>query len=174
MSLLDLRQVLGADDAVDTDLDEKEASELAKHEAWLEACHSNTVKNIERLQATANRLGLLPAGGSPNKTGTVVEKVLLERLLLADERARLTEERDKVQLGQTAAPSQRGLQSTAQPAQAAFQPGVAAPQLPQPVQQSLAWPSSVPASNVAEQANPPATASGFRSFSITGRAKPPS
>ena len=173
-------QVLGADDAVDTDLDEKEASELTKHEAWLEACHKNTVINIERLQATANRLGQLPASFSPNKTGTAIEKILLEKLLLEDERAYLTrtrtEERDKhqlEQLRQTPAFNHRGIQGAAQPTQAPVQPGAALPQLP--VQQPLAWSSPAPSSSVVEQATkPPATASGFRSFSITGRAKPPS
>ena len=171
--------MLGAEDAVDTDLDAKEATELAKHEAWLEACHRNTVINLERLQATANRLGQLPASFSPSKAGTAVEKVLLEKLLLEDERAHLArsraEERDKLQLEQLRqipAPNHLGLQGAAQPAQAPFRPGVA---LPQPVQQPVGWPSPAALSIVAEQATkPPATASGFRSFSITGRAKPPS
>ena len=179
LDLLDL-QVLGADDAIDTDLDDKEAAELAKHEAWLEACHRNTVVNIERLQATANRLGQFPASFSPNKAGTAIEKVLLEKLLLEEERAYLTrartEERDKLQLEQlrqTPALNQRGLQGAAQATPVL--PGAAPLQLPQPVQQPLAWSSPVPSSSVVEQATkPPATASGFRSFSITGRAKPPS
>lgn len=175
---LHLQQVLGAEDAVDTDPDEKEASELVKHEAWLEACYRSTVTNIERLQATANRLGQLAASSSPNKAGTAVERLLLEKLLLEDERAQLArsraEERDKhqlEQLRQISAPNQRGLQGTAQ---APFHPGVTLPQLPRPVQQPVTWPSPAPLSNVVEQAKPPATASGFRSFSITGRAKPPS
>lgn len=171
-----LRQVLGAEDALDTDPDEKEASELVKHEAWLEACHRNTVTNIERLQATATRLGQLPGSSSPNKAGTAVERLLLEKLLLEDERAQLArfraEARDKLQLEQLRqipAPNQRGLQGAAQ------NPFHPAATLPHPVEQPVAWANPAASNTVAEQATkPPATASGFRSFSITGRAKPPS
>lgn len=174
---LALRQVLGAEDALDTDPDEKEASELVKHEAWLEACHRNTVTNIEKLQATATRLGQLPRSSSPpNKAGTAVERLLLEKLLLEDERAQLArfraEERDKLQLEQLRqipAPNQRGLQG------AAHNPFHPPAVLPQPVQQPVAWANPAASNTVAEQAiKPAATASGFRSFSITGRAKPPS
>ena len=173
--------MLGADNAFDSDPDEKESSEVEKHEAWLEACRKNTASNIERIEAAASRLGHL-SDASPNKAGTAVERFLLERLLLDDERAHLARsrasERDKLQLDQlrhVSALNQRATQGASQPGPAAFQPGVASSQLQQPVQQISTWPAPSPAAGIADQATqPPVTASGFRAFSITGRAKPPS
>ena len=172
--------MVGADDALDSDPDEKESSEVEKHEAWLAACRKNTASNIERVQAAASRLGQL-SDASPNKAGTAVERFLLERLLLDDERAHLARsraaERDKLQLEQlrqVSAFNQRATQGAPQPGPAAFQPGVASLQLQQPVQQTSTWPTPSPPAAIAEQATqPPVAASGFRAFSITGRAKPP-
>lgn len=174
--------MLGAEDVLDTDPDEKEASVLAKHEAWLEACHRNTVTKLERIQTAANRFEQLQTSSSPNKAGSAVERLLLERLLLEDERAHLArsraEERDKLQLAQLrqiSALNQRGTQNITQPAQAAFPPGVAQALPQQPVQQTVSWPTPALTTTAPEQAaKPSATPSGFRSFSITGRAKPPS
>ena len=173
--------MLGAEDSLDIDPDEKEASELAKHEAWLEACHANTVKNLHRVEAIANRIGQLSASSITDKAGTAAERFLLERLLLEDEKAHLTRvraaERDQLQLQQLRDLSgldQRAATGAPHPAATSVVgPGAAATQ--QSAHQAASWPNPAPVSKIAEQAiQPTATASGFRSFSITGRAKPPS
>ncbi|DBA98115.1 hypothetical protein WJX77_002394 [Trebouxia sp. C0004] len=174
--------VLGAEEPLEADPDEKESSELAKHQAWLQACQKSNVASLERIQTAASRFEQLHhPSASPNKSGTVLERYLLERLLFEDERARLArsregQERDKLQfeqLKQVSALSQRPSPGVTQ-LQTASRPTVSNPGLQQPVQQANMWPASAAAGSTADASKPPATASRFRSFSITGRAKPPS
>lgn len=159
-----------------TDPEEKESSEVLKHQAWLEACQKSTVASIERIQASASRFEQLQPSSSPNTSGTALERYLLERLLLEDERAHLArsraEDRDKLQieqLKQVSSLSQHPAAGVSQQVQPAIRPSLSNPVL----QQTAMWPSST-AATAPEANKSPGTASGFRSFSITGRAKPPS
>ena len=167
-------QVLATGDPLEADSEKAEAAEVLKHQAWLEATRKANISNLERIQGAAQKLGIQLADAQPSQAGKAVESYLLERLLFEDEKLQLTQARtaltDKVQLGQlqqAASANQRAAQAAAQHAQAQYRPVASAQQAAQPA----AWP--VANATAAQPAPATCTLSGFRSFSITGKAKPP-
>lgn len=162
--------MLATGDPLEVDSEKAEAAEVLKHQAWLEATRKANISNLERIQGAAQKLAIQLADAQPSQAGKAVESYLLERLLFEDEKLQLTQARtaltDKVQLGQlqqAASANQRAAQAAAQHAQAQYRPVASA--------QPAAWP--VANATAAQPAPATGTLSGFRSFSITGKAKPP-
>lgn len=174
--------MLGAEDPLESELEEQEVSEVTKHHAWLEASHKHTIASLENIQTAAGRFEQHQPNSSPHKADTALERYLLEKLLSEDERAHLArsraEERDKHQMDQlrqlSALNQQRAVQSPAQQPQGAFRPPVSNPVVQQPLSQPVMWPAQGAGPLIPEANTSLAPASGFRSFSIMGKAKPPS
>lgn len=168
-------QVLAAGDPLEFDSDKAEAAEVLKHQAWLEATSRANISGLDKIQKAAQSLGIQLVAPQVSQPGKAVDSFLLERLLFEDNKLQLTEARtaltDKVHLGQlqqAASANQRAAQAAAQHAQGQFRPAAV------PAQHSgqpAAWP--VANTTAAQPAPAAGTVSGFRSFSITGRAKPP-
>lgn len=167
--------MLAAGDPLEADSEKAEAAEVLRHQAWLDVTRQANASGLDKIQSAAQKLGIQLSGPQPQQAGQAVEAYLLERLLFEDDKLQLTQARtaltDKVQLGQlqqAASANQRAAQAASQHAQAQFKPAAVLSQQPA---QPAAWP--VATANAALPAPTTGSVSGFRSFSITGRAKPP-
>lgn len=167
-------QVLAAEDPLEADSEKAEAAEVLKHQAWLEASLKTNREGLEKLNSTAQKLGIQLFGPQLSQADKAVESYILERIVFEDEKLQLAQARTALsqkvhltQLQQAAAANQRAVQGATQNGTSQSRPAAV------PVQQNTsakAWPVAI------SSTPPPAQAgvSGFRSFSIMGKPKAPS